>query len=94
MPKYAELADGRVLEFPDEASDQVMNDAVARFIQSVDTEDRIAIDVPEETGEIFFEDIGPSVMQQNEASINNAITFDSTEENGLPLIEQARGRTK
>ena len=54
MPKYAELADGRVLEFPDEASDQVMNDAVARFIQSVDTEDRIAIDVPEETGEIFF----------------------------------------
>ena len=88
MPKYAELADGRVLEFPDEASDQVMNDAVARFIQSVDTEDRIAIDVPEETGEIFFEDIGPSVMQQNEASINNAITFDSTEENGLPLIEQ------
>lgn len=88
MPKYAELADGRVLEFPDEASDQVMNDAVSRFIQSVDTEDRIAIDVPEETGEIFFEDIGPSVMQQNEASINNAITFDSTEENGLPLIEQ------
>tara|TARA_R110001583_G_scaffold49228_2_gene154139 strand:- start:1105 stop:5163 length:4059 start_codon:yes stop_codon:yes gene_type:complete len=88
MPKYAELADGRVLEFPDEASDQVMNDAVARFIQSVDTEDRIAIDVPEETGEIFFENIGPSVMQQNEASINNAITFNSTEENGLPLIEE------
>lgn len=46
------------------------------------------LDATETTGPILFNDIGPSVMQQNEASINNAITFNSTEENGLPLIEQ------
>lgn len=48
----------------------------------------ILLDATETTGKIFFENIGPSVMQQNEASINNAITFNSTEENGLPLIEE------
>ena len=48
----------------------------------------IVLDAAETTGPILFGDVGPSVMQQNEAAINNAITFDSTEEDGLPLIEQ------
>jgi len=48
----------------------------------------IVLDAAETTGPISFGDVGPSVMQQNEAAINTAITFDSTEEDGLPLIEQ------
>ena len=48
----------------------------------------IVLDAAETTGPILFGDVGPSVMQQNEAAINNAITFDNTEEDGLPLIEQ------
>ena len=48
----------------------------------------IVLDAAETTSPILFGDVGPSVMQQNEAAINNAITFDNTEEDGLPLIEQ------
>tara|TARA_R110000782_G_scaffold144464_3_gene237301 strand:+ start:1584 stop:5651 length:4068 start_codon:yes stop_codon:yes gene_type:complete len=48
----------------------------------------VLLDAAQATDEISFGDVGPSVMQQNEAAINNAITFDSTEESGLPLIEQ------
>jgi len=56
--------------------------------QQTDQFGGIVLDAAETTGPILFGDVGPSVMQQNEAAINNAITFDNTEEDGLPLIEQ------
>jgi len=100
MPKYAELADGRVLEFPDEASDQVMNDAVARFIQSVDTEDRIAIDVPEDLNLTPVENdvaldpnltliVEPNILQKNQAALNNAVNLNSSNPEVAPLREEA-----
>ena len=47
----------------------------------------ILLDVPETTDKIFFENIDPSILQKNEASINNAITFDSSKDEGVDLIE-------
>ena len=74
MPRYAELANGQILEFPEETTDEVIDQSVKNFLkefQNQPDQNIERLDVP-------FQQNLPSILQQNEASINNAITFDSS----------------
>ena len=74
MPRYAELANGQILEFPDETTDEIMNQSVKNFLKEFENQPNQNI----ERLDVPFQQNLPNILQQNEASINNAITFDSS----------------